>query len=449
MGETRLFRVMVAGLVSCASLAAVGRAHANTIQFEAESVRDRQRGTITTPLQIKDDPAASGGSYVTVTAGNNSPSTAPTSTTEGVAKYTFSVTDTGTYRIWARVSAPTDADDSFWIRIGATAAWIKWNGIPLGTPYHWVLVKADGAANPATFSLTGNADNQLQIAYREDGAKLDAFFISNDTAFDPNATLTAPPALPVMQPVVNGATAVKLSWSAVPGATSYTIERKSSGCSFNEATQCCESPTPYQVIQSGVTVHKFTDTTAVDNNDYRVTAVAGTGQSAHPIPQGPDNCFPFDISHGNGGFEAYSLRTQVPVLAVTSPMRFASDGGVGAPAGTDSTSAAPAHGMARLDFELAVTTKLRVWAEVLFPNKNQDSFWVRADDSAWINWNNINQFCSDVRDSSKSGSPTVLFNLGPGSHRFEWAYREGGAELLDNIILDEDPTASHGQPCDD
>jgi hypothetical protein len=429
---------------ACVALGAwSGLARANTVRFEAESVRDRQRGSISSPLLIKDDPLASGGGYVVVADGNNSPSTAPASSTAGVARYTFSVADTGGYRLWARVSAPTDGDDSFWLRLGGSGAWIRWNGMPLGAAFHWVLVKADGAGNPLSFALTAGADNDLEVAYREDGTKLDAFIVTSDPAFNPNATLTGPPAAPIMQPSVAGTGAVKLSWSAVPGAQSYTLERQPGGCTFDPRTQCCES-TPFQVVQSGLTVHRFVDTAG---GIYRVTAVAPTGQSPHPVAQGPDDCFPLDPSQAFGSVSAFNIRTQVPALVVTSPMRTFGDG-VGAPAGTDSNAAPPAHGRARLDFELSAPATLRLWAEIVAPNPDQDSFWVRWDDLAWVNWNNLNHFCETLHDSAKSGSPIVRQLLPAGSHRIEWAYREGGARLTDNIILLED-TPDQGQQCDD
>jgi hypothetical protein len=429
-----------------ALLATAGPALGNTVQFEAESVRDRQRGSITSPMMIEDDPQASGGGYITVAPGNDSPSSAPASSTEGVARYVFSVTDTAAYRIWARVSAPTNGDDSFWLRMGTSGSWIKWNGIPLGSAFHWVPVKADGAASPATFNLTAGADNELQVAYREDGTKLDAFFVTSDGAFNPNAALTRPPAPPVVQLGVSAPTVVKVSWSAVPGATSYTVERRPAECSFDERTQCCEPPTPFQVIRTGVTVHQISDTVG---GVYRITAVGPTGSSPHPVSHGPDDCFPSDASQSfDVSPQELAIRAQVPVLAVTAPMRFFSDGGVGAPAGTDSNAAPPAHGRARMDFELAAPTTIRMWAEIIAANGNRDSFWVRWDDQAWIKWNDLNGFCETLHDSARPGSPIVRTSLPAGSHRIEWAYREGGARLADNIILLQD-SPNQAEPCDD
>jgi len=442
---TRSLRLpMVTGFACVVWMGAASVAAANTIQFEAESARDAFRGGITSPMMIKDDPAASGGSYIAVAAGNKSPSGAPASSSEGVAKYRFSVTDTATYRIWARVSAPTDGDDSFWVRMGASGSWIKWNGIPLGTAYHWVLIKAEGASSPATFNLTADVDNQLQVAYREDGTRLDALYITSDTAFDPRAPLTVPPAPPVMQPAVTGG-AAKISWSAVPGATSYTLEVRTGGCTFNPETQCCDPDADYVPIATGLTVHRFISATG---GQFRVTAVAPTGTSFHPVPASPD-CFPFDPSESFSDAGPFEIRTTIDLLSVTSPMQFFSDFGVGAPAGTDSMSSPPAHGRARLDFELAAPTTIRMWANVFAPNKDQDSFWVRYDDGTWIKWNNLDG-CETFYDSGKSGEPIVRPVLGAGSHRIEWAYREGGARLsLGDIVFKADRPDLVGPQCSD
>jgi hypothetical protein len=58
---------------------------------------------------------------------------------------------------------------------------------------------------------------------------------------------------------------------------------------------------------------------------------------------------------------------------------------------------------------------------VFAPNKDQDSFWVRYDDGAWIKWNNLNG-CETFYDSGQSGEPIVRPVLARGSHRIEWAY---------------------------
>ena len=436
-------RLAIALLMSVGASGLAGTALADTVHFEAESARDRMRGTITSPMLIKDDPAASGGSYITVRPGLAVPHHAPASTVEGVARYTFSVADTGSYRIWARVSAANDGDDSFWVRMGDGGPWIRFNGFALGAAYHWVLVAADPPAAPSSFALTGGSDYQLQVAYREDGTRLDAFYVTSDSAFNPNAAITGPPAPPIMQEPAAGGGATKVSWSAVPGAVSYTVEFRTGGCSFDEQTQCCEYP-PFQTVATGLRAHKYTGTAT---GHYRVTAVAPTGSSSHPT-HGPGNCNPLDPSQVSSFNTNYRNRMQVPALALTPPLQISNDDGVGVPAGTESLNSPPAHGRARVDFELAAPAVVRVWAEILAPNPDQDSFWVQFNDATWIKWNNLNDFCETLYDSNKPGSPIVRMSLPAGSHRLEFAHREGGARLYDSIIILED-SPNQGEQCSD
>src|SRR3954453_23096221 len=164
MKRSRVFRAVRSALGVCGIVASVGAARAETVQIEAEgrqplgSMTGMTAGLyITSPLMIKDSAPASSGSYIEVVPGNNSLASPPVG--EGIARYNFHVATSGTYRIWARVMAPTTSEDSFCIRmnnlqrtefgspqVSSTGAWIKWNGIPLGSAWHWVLVKQEGAA---------------------------------------------------------------------------------------------------------------------------------------------------------------------------------------------------------------------------------------------------------------------------------------------------------------
>jgi hypothetical protein len=432
------------GLASLLVTGAASAAWGNTVAIEAEAARDPFRGGITSPMMIRDDSSASGGSFIEVAAGNNAQNTTPGS--DGVAKLSFSVGNAGNYRVWARVKAPTNADDSFWVRMGtwvpaaegevdghyAYGNWIKWNGMPLGSGWHWVQIKAEGASAAAQFALSG--DHQLQIGYREDGTKLDAVVVTDASSYNPTAALTGPPALPVMQPVVSSRTALKISWSTVPGATSYTLERRNDGCCPYE---------PWAVIATGLTGHRYIDPLPADTyRAYRVTAVAPTG----PSPHDPDP-MAWDVSMGSGGTGNFYLRTQSHFLSVTPAMQMTMFGYVMAPAGTDSLSAPPARGRARFDFEAAAPAQVRVWANVLAPNPDQDSFWVRLDDGPWIKWNNLRTGCDDVHDSD-NGDRGVAYNLTAGSHRFEFAHREGGAALT-NIITMLEGVGPGGNACSD
>jgi hypothetical protein len=448
-------RAIFVGLGCSVALAIAGAAAAETVPIEAEGRQPLGHSLALTadvfmssPLLIKDSPAASSGSYVEVAPGNDSLNAPPVR--EGLARYNFRVESAGTYRIWARVMAPTTGDDSFWIRINDLestqfgdphvsheGAWIKWNNIPLGAAWHWVLVKGD-AATAVEFSLLPNDDpnnppdpaamhagHQLELGYREAGTRVDVFLISSDPNFDPRAPLTAPPAAPNVQDAVPGANAHLITWMTVPGATSYVLERQDS-LDF-------PSPALFQVLRAGLTGHSFVDLAPPPSAAYRVRAVASTGTSAIS-PDFLDTTF---ASRRSSDGNPQLVRMGSNQLSVTAPL--VNDGSVYAPIGTDSVAAPPAHGRGRLDFQVSERTKVKIWANVvgleLTPIRtDRDSFWVRMDDGPWIKWNNIKDWCDDVHNSDDGGRP-MIYDLAPGSHRYEFAPREGGIVLNNRIVV--------------
>jgi hypothetical protein len=147
------------------------------IWIEAESA------AMTAPMQVySDKPDASGGSYI-----GTDDLGAQGDQSDGIASFTFTVQG-GTYKINARVIA-ADAADSFWIRLpGATLnttppaannGWIRYNGIPLGDAWHWDDIHNDEDGSiPVQFILTSGI-HTLDIAWREDGALLDAIVITD------------------------------------------------------------------------------------------------------------------------------------------------------------------------------------------------------------------------------------------------------------------------------
>jgi len=150
--------------------------------FEAEAA-----DSITEPMKIFEDAAASGGEYIAAPLDIADSSDAPPAE-GGVATYTFTAQG-GIYRIIGRVNEVEG--DSFWVRIldGAgqmvptntanhASGWVRWNGFDPG--WHWVDVfSSDDAGDPTVeFTLVAGTYT-LQIAYRETGTLLDAFVITD------------------------------------------------------------------------------------------------------------------------------------------------------------------------------------------------------------------------------------------------------------------------------
>ncbi|MFW6032859.1 MAG: hypothetical protein ACOCTI_05755, partial [Phycisphaeraceae bacterium] len=122
--------------------------------------------------QTNSDSDASNGSYIEVAPGNNSTTSAPGS--DGIASYTLSNLDAGTYKLWARVIAPSAADDSFWIRMDG-GTWIKWNNVASGSATTWTW-DDDGSLS---WTLSAG-DHALEVGYREDGTQLDRIYVTAD-----------------------------------------------------------------------------------------------------------------------------------------------------------------------------------------------------------------------------------------------------------------------------
>jgi hypothetical protein len=152
---------------------------AEEIWLEAEAA-----DSITPPMNVYDDPLASGGRYIGTDDGIGSENDNPPA--NGIATYSFTV-EAGTYKILGRVRP--DAGNSFWVRIATgtpvpvtrTDGWIKWNSIEAGAEWHWDEVHdEDQSGNPRVEWTLPAGQHTLEIARREDGGLLDAILITDD-----------------------------------------------------------------------------------------------------------------------------------------------------------------------------------------------------------------------------------------------------------------------------
>jgi glucuronoarabinoxylan endo-1,4-beta-xylanase len=140
------------------------------IWFEAEC------GTVGATWNLLEDENASDSRYVETPAGIESLASASTNP-DDLLVYTFTTTETGSYKVWARVIAPNANDDSYWVKVD-TSSWAMWNGIPSGADWHWDDVHDQSNDNPLFYMLEPG-EHTLSICMREDGAKLDKILVTN------------------------------------------------------------------------------------------------------------------------------------------------------------------------------------------------------------------------------------------------------------------------------
>jgi hypothetical protein len=150
-----------------------------TIWIEAESDT-----TLSAPLMVSDDTTASGGKFISVTNPTEPRNDAPDETTMGIANYTFSPSEDGTFTIFGRVRAPTTDNDSFWVKIDQ-GAWVQWNNLTPSTDWVWDDVHDATQANTTLRYTLSQGDHTLAVAYREQGTELDKFVITSVVDFVP------------------------------------------------------------------------------------------------------------------------------------------------------------------------------------------------------------------------------------------------------------------------
>lgn len=143
-------------------------------RFEAES------GQLAAPFQRASDPLATGGTYVL--DGN------PMGTSgQGNVVYAFTVSQTGTYYIWGRIRALTQATDSFFLQIdGGTDHYYQATDCTYLDEWRWVVVLVPrNCADPLVyqpFMLSGGA-HTLTLHSREGGSAIDELMIVDDAQF--------------------------------------------------------------------------------------------------------------------------------------------------------------------------------------------------------------------------------------------------------------------------
>jgi hypothetical protein len=137
-------------------------------------------------MVVVNDTNASGGKCIwSGTTGSNSAVPA-----NGHVTFTFTVTNAGSYDVWGRflVGPATTSDDSLWVRIDS-GTWVQWNDIyprvASTTAYRWDVEHDTVNANALVHHTLSAGSHTLEVAYRENGLKMDRFLVTNDPAVVP------------------------------------------------------------------------------------------------------------------------------------------------------------------------------------------------------------------------------------------------------------------------
>jgi hypothetical protein len=295
-------RTIVPAVFVLTSFTAVASAQSTSIWLEAECA------SVGSLWNKPADANASNSSYVVIQPGNNSTSSAPTNSA-GYIDFSFSVSQSGTYSVFARVLTPTANDDSWWVRMDG-GSWIVWNNIA-ATSWTW-------AQFPNTFNLSAGS-HTLTFAYREDGAQLDKINITTSTAAptgagstasnlcSTGATLSVAPGTVNVAAAANSAGAFDItsntSWTVTDNQSWLTVS-PTSGSNNGTVTVTAQENTSASARTATVTV----SATGVPSRTVTVTQSGGGGGGGcnmPPIPSFaslPTNSFlpdPFTFMNGS------------------------------------------------------------------------------------------------------------------------------------------------------
>ena len=146
--------------------APVDAGEVDTFFLEAEAAE------LTAPMEVADDPLASGGQFVTTAP--SVPDSTASPPAMGGAVFRFTVGADDRYTVWARVLTPDGSADSFYVRMDSEA-WDPWHP-PIDPAWRWVEERS--------YALTAGP-HAIEIRYRETPAGLDEIALSRDPAFVP------------------------------------------------------------------------------------------------------------------------------------------------------------------------------------------------------------------------------------------------------------------------
>lgn len=159
------------------------------VAFEAEL------GEIQDPIIVDKDKEASRGEFIWVPQGRGNAPQQPGAGIQGWVDYKIFIPKKGTYYMWGRTIAPTGGDDSFFITWDTTdpkdrGVWDAGNenvwDVTESNNWFWDPISGRlGRGIPHREFKLDRGEHLLRVWHREDGTKVDAFFLADSQKAKP------------------------------------------------------------------------------------------------------------------------------------------------------------------------------------------------------------------------------------------------------------------------
>ena len=359
------------------------------------------------------DAQAAGGKYVVVQSGN-SYNTAPADVPANRIRFTVNA-EAATYQLFARVSAATAGDDSYWVRVNGND-WYKWNGtIRRGVGFAWNKL-------PVALPTLVKGVNTLDFAFREDGARLDKVYLTTTTdaptALGEQAT-NCGTVVPNQAPVARA--------TATPSSGTAPLRVQFDGSASSDADGTVAS---YAWKWNGGTATGARPTATFATGTYAVTLTVTDNKGAKSEP------FILSVNATNPApdpsLSSFWLEAECATVGSTWTVRSdvnASEGRFAVVLSGNSTGSAPADVPAnRIRFSLtnAKAGNYTLFGLISAVDKGSDSYWIRVNGGAWTRW-----YSGIIADNSFHWNrfANVSLPLTKGANTLDVAFRESGAKL--------------------
>ncbi|MBI5150110.1 MAG: DUF4215 domain-containing protein [Candidatus Omnitrophica bacterium] len=432
------------GIVVCSfvtALVMVNTARAADLYVETESA-----ATLTAPMQIASDATASGGKFIYIPNGNGVSYSVPG---KGTASYTINIPQNGTYALWGRIIAQYPNDDSFFIQVdsGTNYTWPT----PAGSTWHWARVKDMFHHSYVTLSLSAGV-HTISVKHREDGAKIDKLFLTDDMAFVPSGLGGDSASAEVCGNGTLEGTEQCDDGNAVSGdgcTASCTLEKCGDTVVQSGLGEICDENT-----QSCTTSNGYRGTQTCNAQCSAFSACVSTESCGDGTVNGSEQCDDANTRGGDGCSSvclAESAQTNDPAIwietenadSVAAPMEIVADttasGGkfVYVPNGKGTSLSVPAPGMASYTVTIPKDGNYVLWGKVIAQYSNDDSFFVQVDSGTNYTWNTPDGntwHWARVKDMFQGN---ITFPLSAGVHTIKVKQREDGTKI-DQLFLTDD-----------
>ncbi len=371
------------------------------------------------------------GAYVVLASGE-SKAAPPADVPANRVRFTVQGAQAGNYHLFARIDAPTNASDSYWVRINGGNWYRWWLGMKLNAGFQWNKYP-DGL-----LALTAGS-NTIDFAYREVGTKLDKLHL-NLTGTEPAGTGQQATNCGTGAPDSDGDGIADSDDNcptvANPDQALPRFYADFDGDGYgdpNDFVDACTQPTDFVANQ-------LDNCPAINTDNLDDSDGDGIGDACDtPTPGTDDYWLEAECATVGSGW----VITSNPSASGSTQVVFV---------GNKRTAAPPVNEPAqevRFNVSLAQTGTYHLFLRLNAPNELRNSFWVRVDEGAWMKmWKAVGgaSLITSGLEWRKANDDGVdrSFQLAAGSHTITVANREPGT-VLDKVLLSSTATAPTGE----